>query len=64
MSEKIGRYMMSLSEGIRVEKPWRQLDGPWTEILEHVVHVRSHRWPEIAIMLLDGASPEYPCLSS
>ena len=53
MSEKIDRYMMSLSEGIRVEKPRRRLDGPWAGILERVLQVRSHRWPEIAIMLLD-----------
>lgn len=53
MSEKVDRYMMSLSEGIRTAKPRRLLDGPWTAILERVVHLRSHRWPEIAIMLLD-----------
>ena len=53
MSEKIDRYMMSLSEGIRTEKPRRRLDDPWAGILERVLHVRSHRWPEIAIMLLD-----------
>lgn len=53
MSEKIDRYMMSLSEGIRPEKPRRRLDGPWAGILERVLQVRSHRWPEIAIMLLD-----------
>lgn len=53
MSEKIDRYMMSLSEGIHTAKPRRLLDGPWAGILERVLHVRSHRWPEIAIMLLD-----------
>lgn len=53
MSEKIDCYMMSLSEGIRTAKPRRLLDGPWAGILERVLHVRSHRWPEIAIMLLD-----------
>ena len=54
MSEKIDRYMMSLSEGIRTAKPGRRLDGPWAGILERVLQVRSHRWPEIAIMLLDA----------
>ena len=53
MSEKIDRYMMSLSEGIRIAKPGRLLDGPWAGILERVLQVRSHRWPEVAIMLLD-----------
>ncbi|MFL0336469.1 hypothetical protein [Stenotrophomonas maltophilia] len=53
MSERIDTYMMSLSEGILTAKPRRLLDGPWAGILERVLHVRSHRWPEIAIMLLD-----------
>lgn len=53
MSEKIDRYMMSLSERIHTAKPRRLLDSPWAGILERVVHVHSHRWPEIAIMLLD-----------
>ncbi len=53
MSEKIDLYMMSLSEGIRIMKPRRVTAEPWARILERVLQVRSHRWPEIAIMLLD-----------
>lgn len=53
MSEKVDRYMMSLSEGISTPKPRRSLSDFWSTILNHVMHGPYPRRAEMIIALLD-----------